>query len=65
MIKECDKIRLKTGLLASVSEVLGNGTAFIIEYFTDNGEFTTDQVTRDDIVSVFVETEQPLATAGF
>ncbi len=60
MIKECDKIRLKSGLLASVSEVLGNGAAFVIEYFTDSGEFTTDQINRDEIASVFVETEQPL-----
>jgi hypothetical protein len=63
MIKENDKIRLKNGNVVLVSEVLGDGAAFIVEYFKSGYGYTTDQINRDEIVSVFVETEQPLAIA--
>lgn len=63
MIKECDKIRLKTGEIAKISEVLEEGVAYIVEVVRRSGGFsvTIDQIKHDDIQSVFVETEKPIA----
>ena len=63
MIKEYDKVRLKTGEVARISEVLEAGVAYIAEIFRKNGEFavTIDQINHSDIASVFVETETLLA----
>jgi hypothetical protein len=63
MISEGDKIRLKSGEIALISEVLGKGAAFIIELFNKDGHVSIEQIMKDEIASVFVETEHPLATA--
>ena len=65
MIKEGDKIRLITGEIALVSEVLEAGAAYIVEIFRKNGDMsvTIDQINQNEIASIFEETERPLATA--
>ncbi len=63
MINEYDKIRLKSGKIARVCEILGNGAVYIIEAFGDDNHVHIEQVTRDEIASVFIETEQQLVTA--
>ena len=59
MIKEYDKIRLKTGQIARVSEVLGNGAAFVVELFNNEGYVSVEQILADEIASVFEEIEHP------
>ena len=65
MVNEYDKVRLKTGEIARISEVLEPGVAYIAEIFRKNGEFTVtiDQINHDDIAAVFLETETPLIKA--
>jgi hypothetical protein len=63
MVNEGDKIRLKTGEIALISEVLGKGAAFVIELFNKDGHVSIEQILKEEIASVFVETEQPLAIA--
>lgn len=65
MIQEGDKIKLKTGELALISEILESGVVYIAEIFRKSGDFsiTIDTVKHDEIASVFEETEKPLATA--
>jgi len=62
MIKEYDKVRLKTGEIARISEILEDGVAYIAEIIRRSGEFsvTVDHIKYEDIQSVFVETEKPL-----
>jgi hypothetical protein len=62
MIKEYDKVRLKTGEIARISEVLEAGVAYIVEIIRKSGGFsvTIDQIKHDEIQSVFVETEKPV-----
>ena len=62
MIKEYDKVRLKTGEIARISEVLEAGVAYIAEIFRPSNGFsvTIDDIRHDDIASVFIETETPL-----
>ena len=65
MIKEYDKVRLKTGEIARIAEVLKKDTAYIAEIVRRNGEFsvTVEQILHGEIASVFTETETPLAQA--
>ncbi|MCL1884341.1 MAG: hypothetical protein FWF81_11410 [Defluviitaleaceae bacterium] len=64
MIQEGVKIKLKTGELALISEILESGVAYIAEIFRKNGDFsvTIDTIKHNEIASVFEETEKPLAT---
>ena len=61
MINEGDKIRLITGEIARIAEVLKADAAYIAEIFKKEGGVTVDQINHRDIESVFIETEQPLA----
>ena len=65
MINEGDKVRLKSGEVALVTEILESGVAYMAEIFRQNGSVsvTIDQISHNEIASVFVETEQPLKTA--
>ena len=65
MIQEGDKVRLTTGEIARISEILGGGAAYIAEIYRKSDDFgiTIDTVKSDDIRSVFVETEKLLAPA--
>ncbi len=60
MINEGDKVRLKDGRIALISEVQGGGAAFIVEAFGKDGHVHVDPITRSEIASIFVETEHPL-----
>ena len=64
MIKEGDKIRLATGEIALISEVLETDIAYIVEILKKDGGVEVDQISYKDIASIFEEIEQPLlATA--
>jgi hypothetical protein len=60
-ISECDKVKLKSGELAKISEVLKKDKDYIAEIFKKDGHVEIDQISYDDIASVFVEIEKPLA----
>jgi hypothetical protein len=66
LINECTKVRLKTGEIARISEVLEAGVAYIAEIFRKNGEFsvTIDQIKQGEIASIFEEIEIPLAVVS-
>ena len=63
MVNEGDKIRLKTGEIAIISEVLEVGVAYIAEILKKGGGVSIEQISRDDIASVFEEIERSLAKA--
>jgi hypothetical protein len=66
-IKEGQKVKLKTGELAYISEVLYEkdlGIGYIIEKFKKDGGMEMDTVFPRDIKSVIVEVEQPFQTTG-
>ncbi|MCL2698427.1 MAG: hypothetical protein FWE74_10170 [Oscillospiraceae bacterium] len=63
MIKEGYKIKLKTGEIALISEVLAENKAYIAEVFNKNGEVSIEQILQQEIASVFVETEHQLGKA--
>jgi len=55
-----DKIKLKTGEFGRILEDFGDG-AYIAEISRHNGEIDTTEIKKEEIASVFVETETPLA----
>ena len=59
MIKEYDKIRLKTGIVGRILEILSDNS-FIAELFLENGDVDTTEIKKVEIASVFVETEKPI-----
>ncbi len=61
MIKEYDKVRLKTGEIARIVEVLGQGKMYIGEIIRPDKHVEVDHVSPEDIVSVFEEIERPIA----
>jgi predicted DNA-binding antitoxin AbrB/MazE fold protein len=61
MIKEFQKVRLKTGEEAVIVEILQKGRAFLADVKKADLEYETDEITADDIASVFVEVETPMA----
>jgi len=63
MIKEGDKIKLATGEIAVISEVLEENVAYIAEIFVKGGGVSIDQIWHNDIASIFEEIERPLAQA--
>ena len=63
MVKEYDKIKLKTGEIARISEILEDKVAYIAEIFTKSGGMSVEQIRYNDIASVFEEIERPVAKA--
>jgi len=63
-IKLYDKIKLKTGEIARVVEVLKNGTeiGYIVDIEEDD-DYRTETIFIDDIKSIFIENEVPLRNA--
>ena len=53
-------VRLKNGKRATIVEILEQGKAYIADVELSEGDFETEQIVQEDIVSVFVEVEQPL-----
>ena len=66
MICEYDKVRLKTGEIAHIVEILEENVAYVAEIVRPNDGFSVsiEQIGHDDIASKFVENELPLAQAG-
>ena len=61
-VEEGQKIKLVTGEIALVSEVLYNeevGTGYVVEKFKEGGGVELDTVFPKDIKSVFEEVERP------
>ena len=56
MIKAYDKIRLKTGEIGRILELLSDDS-FIAEIYLEDGEIDTTEIKITEILSVFVETE--------
>jgi len=63
MIQEGDKVRLTTGEIAFISEVLEADVAYIAEIFRKNGGVEVDQISHTEIKSVYVENEVPISQA--
>ena len=63
LIKQFQKVRLKTGEEAIIVEILEQNKAFLADVEKGVGEYETDEIRYEDIKSVFVETELPLETA--
>ena len=63
MYKENDRVILKTGETAQISEVLGSGAAYIVEIDRPSGGFsvTIEQLFHDEISKL--QTEVPVAQA--
>ena len=57
-------VRLTSGKRATIVEVLEQGKAYIADIEVDEGDYETEQISQEDIVSVFVEVEQPLEKAA-
>jgi len=62
MVELYNKVRLKTGEIATILEDFGDGD-YLAEVFLKSGELDTTEIKREDIASVFEEIEKPLATA--
>ncbi|GHV40844.1 hypothetical protein FACS189490_06680 [Clostridia bacterium] len=60
MIKQYQTIKLKSGKRAVIVEVLEQGKAYIADIEIGEGDYETEQISQSDIVSIFVEVEQPL-----
>jgi hypothetical protein len=63
MISLYQRVKLKNGKNAAIVEILGNGEAFIADIEISEGDYETETIYPKDIKSVFVEVEQPFATA--
>jgi len=63
MINEGDKIKLTSGEIAIISEVLEKDVAYIAEIFLKDGGVSIDQICHNDIASIFEEIERPIAQA--
>ena len=62
MINEYDKIKLKTGAIARICEILEENVAYIAEIYTEKGGLlSVEQIAYGDIASVFVEIEKPIS----
>jgi hypothetical protein len=60
VIKQYDKVKLKSGKYAIIVEVLSPQKAYIADVEIDEGEYETDTIFYGDIASVFEEIEHPL-----
>jgi hypothetical protein len=59
MFKEYDKIRLKTGEVATILEIF-DPTSFLVEIFKKSGGIETPEIKLSDIQSKFIEYEEPV-----
>ncbi|MDR2167945.1 MAG: type II toxin-antitoxin system PemK/MazF family toxin [Clostridiales bacterium] len=58
-LREGDKIRLRTGEIATILEDFGDGR-YIAEVFRITGDIETTEIKHRDILSIFIETEHVL-----
>ena len=61
MIKQYDKVKLKSGKYAIVVEVLEPQKAFIVDVEVSEGDYETETVLISDVAALMVEVEQPIA----
>ena len=59
-IHEGDKVRLRSGATAWISEVFGNGDVFIAEVLKKEGGVSIEQIELSEISAKIVEVEQPV-----
>ncbi|MCL2068626.1 MAG: hypothetical protein FWH00_01885 [Oscillospiraceae bacterium] len=64
MVQEGDKVKLISGEIAIIAEVLDEDVAYIAEIFAKGGGVSIDQIAYSDIKSVFKEVEHILTQAG-
>ena len=57
-------VRLKNGKRATIVEILEQGKAYIADIEVEEDDYETEQISHEDITSVFVEVEQPLEKAA-
>ena len=62
-INEYDKVKLRTGEIARIVEVLEQGKMYIGEIIRADRSVEVEHIAFTDIVSVFVETETPVLHA--
>ena len=62
LINQFQKVRLRTGDLAVVVEILEQNRAFLVDIQKGEDSFETDEIRDCDIESVFIEVEQPYIT---
>jgi hypothetical protein len=60
MINEYDKVRLTTGEIARIVEVLEENIAYIAEVYRNDAGVSVEQISYGDISSVFEEIEHQL-----
>ena len=60
MINEYDKVRLKTGEIARIVEILDTNV-YLAEVATKNGDINTTKINKRDIATIIVEVERPIA----
>ena len=57
-------VRLTSGKRATIVEILEQGKAYMADIEIAEGDFETEQISQEDIASVFVEVEQPFEKAA-
>lgn len=60
IIKEFQKVRLKTGEKAVIVEVLQENKVFLADVEKGEDDFENDEINFNDIASIFIETEAPV-----
>jgi len=63
MIKQYDKIKLKSGERAVIVEIWEQGVSYEADIEIDFDDYKTETIKHTDIESVFVEVEVPLQDA--
>lgn len=63
MIKQYQRVKLKTGKDAVIVEILGNGEVYIADIEISEGDYETSTVYPKDIKSLYVEVEEPFIQA--
>jgi hypothetical protein len=63
-INEYDKVRLKTGEIARVVEILEAGVLYIAEIHRKGEGVSVEHVEHGEVFSVFKEIEHPMPVAG-
>ncbi|MDR1699734.1 MAG: hypothetical protein LBR68_00900 [Lachnoclostridium sp.] len=61
MIKQYDKVKLKSGKTAIIVEVLKEQEAYIADIEVEKGDYETEEIRYSDIVVRIVEVEEPLS----
>jgi ribosomal protein L14E/L6E/L27E len=61
MIGQYQTVKLKNGKRACIVEILEQGKAYIADVEIAKDDYETEQISHDDIASVFIEIEKPLS----